>query len=270
MQHFLKSIALAIVVAYCQLPALAEKDLPLSRELHPWQAAMPSVTTEAYFTNIPADGKIETPFVLKFGLSGGWGLAPIAKPLGGKSGHHHLLVNTALPLDIAKPIAFSENYVHFGKGQMETVLNLAPGEHTLRLLLADHEHKLHFVFSKQQAIFVTKKNNDIDPKSLMKKGINFVNLPAATALKPPFRVQFHASGFNVAHLQQNEKDTGHFRLTVVPQRGGKPAEILFANGQTETWLSPPPGSYKLKLELMSNEAQSKLLAESSAVSVEVQ
>jgi hypothetical protein len=250
--------------------ALAQKDMPLLRDLHPWQAAVSSATTEAYFTNLPVDGKIETPFVLKFGLSGGWGLAPIAKPLGGKSGHHHLLINTALPLDIAKPIAFSEKYVHFGKGQMETVLNLPLGTHTLRLLLADHEHKLHFVFSKEQTITVTKNNSAIDPKSLIKKEISFINLPVATAFKTPFRVQFHASGFNVAHQQQNEKDTGHFRLVITPTSGKKPADIVFANGQTETWLSPPAGSYKLKLELVSNDVPSKLLAESPAVAVEVQ
>lgn len=238
----------------------AQKDTPLPVTLHPWQSVQPLAKTEAYFTNLPADGKVEMPFVLKFGLSDGWGLAPIAKPMGGKSGHHHLLINTTLPLDITKPIAFSEKYVHFGKGQMETVLNLAPGKHTLRLLLADHEHKLHFVYSKEQTIFVTKKNSDIDPKSLVKKEISVINLDADEVHKTPFRMQFHASGFNVAHLQQKEKDTGHFRLIMTALRGGKTAEIAFPNGQTETWLSPPAGSYKMKLELVSNELPDKVLA----------
>ena len=209
------------------------------------------------------------PFVLKFGLSGGWGLAPIAKPMGGKSGHHHLLVNTTLPLDISKPIAFSEKYLHFGKGQMETVLNLAPGTHSLRLLLADHEHKLHFVFSKEQTITVTKNNSAIDPKSLVKKEISLINIAAGDVFNTPFRVQFHASGFNVAHMQQKEKDTGHFRLIVLPLKGGKPAEIAFTNGQTETWLSPPAGAYKLKLELVSNEMADKVLATSEMLAIQV-
>jgi Domain of unknown function (DUF4399) len=269
MMNKIRIYAVGIVLICLSQMAWAQKDTPATYALHPWQAVQPTAKTEAYFTNIPADGKVEMPFVLKFGLSGGWGLAPIAKPMGGKSGHHHLLINTPLPLDISKPIAFTEKYVHFGKGQMETVLNLAPGTHTLRMLLADHEHKLHFVFSKEQTITVTKKNSDVDPKSLTKKEIRLINIAAGDAFNTPFRVQFHAAGFNVAHMQQKEKDTGHFRLFLTPANGGKQAEIAFANGQTEVWLSPPAGSYKLKLELVSNEIADKVLAISEAIAIQV-
>jgi hypothetical protein len=269
MMNGMLTLGLGLVFAGMSLMVFAQKDMPQQLALHPWQAVQPLAKTEAYFTNLPADGKVDMPFVLKFGLSGGWGLAPIAKPMGGKSGHHHLLVNTTLPLDIAKPIAFSEKYVHFGKGQMETVLNLAPGKHTLRLLLADHEHKLHFVYSKEQTIIVTKKNSDVDPKSLAKKEISLINIAAGDTFNTPFRVQFHASGFNVAHMQQKEKDTGHFRLIMTTLRSGKTAEIAFPNGQTETWLSPPAGGYKLKLELISNEFADKVLATSEGVAIQV-
>ncbi|MDZ7892923.1 MAG: DUF4399 domain-containing protein [Rhodoferax sp.] len=88
---------------------------------------MPAGNAEAYFTNLKSGDRIETPYVLKFGLSGGWGLAPISKPTGGKSGNHHLLVNRDLPLDFKAALPFNEQYIHFGKGQMETVLTLAPG-----------------------------------------------------------------------------------------------------------------------------------------------
>ena len=44
--------------------------------------------------------------------------------MGGKSGHHHLLVNRDLPLDFKAALPFNEQYIHFGKGQMETVLTL--------------------------------------------------------------------------------------------------------------------------------------------------
>lgn len=268
--NYLRSFCVGITIVQISQMVFAQKETPLPITLHPWQSVQPLAKTEAYFTNLPADGKVEMPFVLKFGLSDGWGLAPIAKPMGGKSGHHHLLINTPLPLDISKPIAFSEKYVHFGKGQMETVLNLAPGKHTLRLLLADHGHKLHFVFSKEKTIFVTHKNSDVDPKSLAKKEISLINIATDDVRKSPVRVQFHASGFNVAHLQQKEKDTGHFRLVVTPTRGGKSAEMVFVNGQTETWLSPPTGGYKLKLDLISNDVPGKSLAESPAVAINVQ
>jgi hypothetical protein len=44
-------------------------------EQHPWQVPGPRLTAEAYFANLADDAKIETPYVLRFGLSGGWGLA---------------------------------------------------------------------------------------------------------------------------------------------------------------------------------------------------
>ena len=245
-------------------------DMPLAEkavDLHPWQAALPRLTAEAYFTNLKQDDKIETPFLVKFGLSGGWGLAPIAKPISGKSGHHHLLVNRDLPLDFKKALPFTEQYIHFGKGQMETVLNLAPGKYQLRLLLADDKHLPHFVYSKPMNITVTKKN-DVDPKSLVTKGISMV--VADGALKRPFRVQFHASGLNVAHLVQQEKDTGHFRLTVLSAGASKSAEMDFVNGQTEVWLQPPTGLYTLKLDFLDNANPGKMLAPGVSKSIDVQ
>jgi hypothetical protein len=34
----------------------------------------------------------------------------------------------------------NKNYLHFGGGQTETVLDLPPGKHTLQLLLGDAKH----------------------------------------------------------------------------------------------------------------------------------
>lgn len=39
--------------------------------LHPWQAALPKLRSEAYFTNLNDGDTIETPCLLKFGLPGG-------------------------------------------------------------------------------------------------------------------------------------------------------------------------------------------------------
>ena len=198
------------------------------------------------------------PFLVKFGLSGGWGLAPISKPLGGKSGHHHLLINRDLPLDFKQALPFNDQYIHFGKGQMEAVLTLAPGSYNLRLLLADAQHLPHFVYSKPLKLTVTKNNAAVVPASLTKKGIELLNLADGARFKPPFRLQFHASGLNVAHLEQKEADTGHFRLVLMPQKG-PPAEMDFINGQTEAWLQPPPGSYTVKLDFLDNANPGKVL-----------
>ena len=242
----------------------------LAPALHPWQAPTRQGTADAYFLNLEDGAKIETPFRLAFGLAGGWGLAPISSAVPGKSGHHHLLVNRDLPLDFMKALPFNDQYIHFGKGQMETVLTLEPGVYTLRLLLADDKHVPRFVFSKPVKITVTRKNKDVDAKSLVTKGISLPGLVADAKLTTPFKVAFHASGLNVANLSQAEKDTGHFRLTVMPQAGGKPAEMNFVHGQTEVWLSPPPGGYSLKLDFLDNTNPAKTLAESITLPVRVQ
>lgn len=245
--------------------------LPAPQATYPsWQAESVRTTTEAYFTNLENGAKIETPFRLAFGLGGNWGLAPISVPEGGKSGHHHLLVNRDLPLDFAKALPFSDQYIHFGKGQMETVLMLEPGSYTLRLLLADDKHLPHFVYSKPLNITVTRKNADIDPQTLITKGISLPNIKPNATLKPPFTVQFHVSGLNVAHLSQKQKDTGYFRLTVMPKNGGKPVEMNFTQGQTETRLAPPSGAYRLKLDFMNNLNPGQKLADSVSTAVLVE
>lgn len=265
---FVRNLIPPILAASISVTAVAQQastlPVPAPAVIHPWQAPSPRAA-EAYFVNLANEAKIETPFVVKFGLSGGWGLAPIGAPIGGRSGHHHLLINRDLPLDFKQPLPFNDQYIHFGKGQMETVINLAPGRYTLRLLLADDKHLPHFVYSKPVSITVLKKNV-VDPATLVKKGIS-LGL-AGDSVKAPFRVQFHASGLAVGHAMQKIKDTGRFRLTVAPANG-TPAVMDFANGQTEVWLSPPSGEYSLTLEFIDNANPDQSLTDPVSTSVRV-
>lgn len=248
--------------------AVQAQTTPPPEKQHPWQAAPPRLTAEAYFTNLKDGDRIETPYLLKFGLSGGWGLAPIAQPGRAKSGHHHLLVNRDLPLNFKEALPFNEQYIHFGKGQMETALTLEPGTYTLRMLLADQKHLPHFVYSKPTTITVTKKN-PTDPKTLAVKGLA-LGLEGPVA-KSPFRVQFHASALSVAHEAQKIPETGHFRLTVTPANAkSAPAVMDFREGQTEVWLAPPAGSYSLKLELLDNLDPAKPMTGAATGSVRVE
>jgi len=88
----------------------------------------------------PADGaKVKSPVKVQFGLSG-MGVAPAGQDIA-KTGHHHLLIDTdytALKLD--EPFPATERVRHFGGGQTEVSVELAPGTHTLQLLLGDHRH----------------------------------------------------------------------------------------------------------------------------------
>jgi hypothetical protein len=91
----------------------------------------------------PADGAtVASPVLVQFGLRGA-GVAPAGVEAPG-TGHHHLLVNAELTEDmLAAPLPADDNHRHFGGGQTEATLDLAPGEYTLRLVLADHNHVPH-------------------------------------------------------------------------------------------------------------------------------
>lgn len=89
----------------------------------------------------PADGAtVDSPVTVVFGLSG-YGVAP-AGTVKEKTGHHHLIIDAPLP-DMAEPIPANDHYRHFGGGQTQTTVSLAPGKHTLQLLLGDHAHLPH-------------------------------------------------------------------------------------------------------------------------------
>lgn len=237
---------------------------------HPWVVPSPHSKEEAYFTNLDDGANIETPFRLTFGLSGGWGLAPVSSAVSGKSGHHHLLVNRDLPLDFKKALPFNNQYIHFGNGQMETMLNLAPGPYTLRLLLADNGHIPRFVYSKPIQINVTKMNKVLGSAEKPKPSISFLNETPNAVVKRPFKLQFHASGLNVAHLEQHAKGTGHFRLSVTSSKDNKTEVLSFSNGQTEVWLAPPAGAYRMKLEFMDNLQPHKSLVEAVNLPMQVE
>ena len=213
---------------------------------HPWVTLpAPLPQPQTYFTNLKDGDRIETPFVPKFGLSRS-GLAAIPTDVR-DTGHHHLLVNRELPLDFTQPLPFNDQYRHFGKGQMEAVLDFKPGTYTLRLLLADHRHIPFFIYSKPMTVTVTAKNDKLDVKTLVKPGIELLSPRQGEALSVPFRVQFHASGLNVSHTDIADAGVGHFRL-VAQTKGGAVERIAFANGATEGWLKPPPGDRTLQPE----------------------
>ena len=221
-----------------------------------WVVPPANLEPEAHFTNLKDGAVVDSPFVVKFGLSMR-GIVPAGQTVG-RAGHHHLLVDQPLPLDFTKALPFTDHYMHFGKGQMETVLNLKPGRHTLTLLLADKGHIPYFVFSKPFQVTVARQDPAASAAAIQgPKRVELLSPADGAQVRDAFNVRFHASGFNVSDASIKAADTGHFRLTV--DRGtGRPAVIAFAEGQTETWLEPPPGDYRLQLELVSNQDGSML------------
>ena len=95
---------------------------------------------ELYFIS-PKDGDaVSNPVTVRFGLKN-MGVAPAGVQYE-NTGHHHLLINTALP-PLGLPIINDEKHRHYGLGQTEATLELPPGAHTLQLLLGDFAHRPH-------------------------------------------------------------------------------------------------------------------------------
>ena len=102
----------------------------------------------------PSNGQIVTsPFKVRFGVQG-MKVEP-AGDIVANSGHHHLLINLdALPAGEAVP--FTEKHMHFGKGQTEAEVKLAPGVYKLTAQFANGEHA-SYGKAMSQTITVTVK-----------------------------------------------------------------------------------------------------------------
>ena len=103
----------------------------------------------------PNDGEVihAHRFRVWFGLRN-MGIAPagVQKP---NTGHMHLIIDAPLP-PFDQEIPADKQHLHFGAGQSEAIIELAPGKHTLQLLMGDYQHVPHNppVYSKQITIYV--------------------------------------------------------------------------------------------------------------------
>ena len=89
----------------------------------------------------PANGeRLASPVTVIFGLAG-MGVAPAGVEKE-NTGHHHLIIDAPLPA-LDAPVPADDHHRHFGGGQTQVTVELAPGEHTLQLLLGDQNHIPH-------------------------------------------------------------------------------------------------------------------------------
>jgi hypothetical protein len=99
----------------------------------------PAPNAEVYIISPSNGATVHGPVTVRFGLKG-MGVAPAGVKFD-NTGHHHLLIDTDLSdVKLDAPLPATDKIVHFGKGQTETTLTLAPGKHSLELLFADYGH----------------------------------------------------------------------------------------------------------------------------------
>ena len=127
----LRHVALAFTLSLALAPVANAVDLP--------RTAAPA-KARVYFIS-PSNGQVlKGPVTIRFGLAE-MGVAP-AGTVAEATGHHHLVIDSPLPA-LDQPLPKDEKHMHFGKGQTETTLTLAPGTHTLQLILGDSNHIPH-------------------------------------------------------------------------------------------------------------------------------
>ncbi len=245
--------------------------------------------TAVEFSNLRSGVSLRSPFVVDFAVRG-MGVVPAGKVLAG-TGHHHILVNQSLPPSVTEKIPFSDKHRHFGKGQTSTVLDLPPGQHRLRLLFADHDHRPYFVFSPEIVVRVTGSRQSppprIDPARFEEtceawyrdelarprppgEWLGLVNLRDGESVTSPFTVRLGVESFGVCAAGQQAERSGHFLLDIV-QAGRVLRGVDLSNGATQTNLSLDNGAYTLRLRFVDGRTRRDLLpASETPVTVNAQ
>ena len=228
------------------------------------------------FSNLRHGYQVRSPFMVEFAVRG-MGVVPAGKALPG-TGHHHLLINTGLPVSIGEKIPFSETHRHFGKGQTFGVVDLKPGSHTLRLLFADHDHKPYFVYSPEITVVVTGPRTAapllIDPQRFAAtcaawyqeeqsrprpagEAARIANLRDGENVTSPFVLRFSVDGFGVSATGAGAERTGHFVVEAL--REGKPVHKAdLSNGATQVTMALPNGAYRLRLYFVDSVTRKEL------------
>jgi hypothetical protein len=128
----MKALISALILSIAVSPLFAADALPKT----------PSPKGASVYIVSPRDGAtVKSPVRVRFGLVG-MGIAPAGVDVP-DTGHHHLLIDLDKSPNMDMPLPASDNLKHFGKGQTEAKIELAPGKHTLQLVLGDKIHLPH-------------------------------------------------------------------------------------------------------------------------------
>jgi Domain of unknown function (DUF4399) len=232
------------------------------------------------FGNLRDGAAVVSPFRVDFSVRG-MGVSPAgtAHP---KAGHHHILVNQGLPQRVGDQIPFNDHHRHFGKGQTSTVLTLPVGEHRLRLLFADHEHRPYFVYSPEIRVRVIQKSatdakpvifpshfaegcalwydHEVSRPRAANAKLLTVNVRDGESVRSPVNLRFGVDGFGVAPRAKALPGFGWFRLEARPERGGVPERIDLDKGATQANMFLSNGAWQLRLHFLDSEGKALLPA----------
>jgi Domain of unknown function (DUF4399) len=147
-------VATTAALVGCATPAAPTMAPKASMPAAAAAPAAPAMADTAVSLMEPADGAtVTSPFKVKFGVKG-MAVAP-AGDVVAKSGHHHLLINLA-PIKAGEAVPFTPQHMHFGKGQTEAEVSLAPGVYKLTAQFANGAHESYGP-AMSQTVTVTVK-----------------------------------------------------------------------------------------------------------------
>jgi hypothetical protein len=102
-------------------------------------APLTAAAAEKVFFIEPKDGAtVTSPVKVRFGLEG-MKIGTLGDLTPGH-GHHHLIIN-GKPLAKGEVVPADKTHIHYGKGQTEAEVDLAPGTYTLTMQFADGAHR---------------------------------------------------------------------------------------------------------------------------------
>lgn len=249
--------------------------------------------TAVSFSNLRDGYRVRSPFSVEFAVRGK-GIAPAGVAIGG-TGHHHILVNRALPTRLGEPLPFDDQHRHFGKGQTSTLLDLPPGRHTLRLLFADHEHRPFFVYSREITVEVLGRRSDVPRPRIVAadfaatcaawyqdavsspappdEPLRFLNVRADEPLVSPFNLRLGVEGFGICATGPDgapapPPKTGTFLVDVIDAASRRTVQAArLTNGATQLNVAVDPGAYRLRLRLVDAQGTDLLPAHELPVRV---
>lgn len=199
-------------------------------------------------------------------------VTPAGEAVDDKSrGHHHVVVDGA-PIPAGTVVPMDANNIHYGKGQTEAELKLAPGKHTLTLQFADGAHR-SYGDALSSTIHV-----EVVPEPTAGK-VFFVEPTDGAKVKGPVKMKFGVEGYTVRPAGEDaiEQVTGHHHVIVdgqpVPTGTVVPMDethIHYGKGQTEAELTLSPGKHTLTLQFADGAHLSYGARLSQTITVEVE
>ena len=192
----------------------------------------------------PEDGaSLISPFRIQM-MAEGVSVEPASAGVNDGRGHHHIIIDENLPPK-GQPIPSDTQHLHFGKGQTEAILDLAPVEHTIRLLFAKGDHIPYDpVITSTIKVTVTEQLK-----------VSFIEPSEGAQVTSPITVKMSAEGIAVEPASEGvHEGRGHHHILVdtgLPPSGqpipSDAQHLHFGKGQTETTLDLPAGDHTLSL-----------------------